>query len=132
MAMPNLLSRGLHIFNSFLTKKNSKILSIPASLLIGHAAYSYGTQQEIRVVIEKKYDITTEGYTNFMVKANNREFSIPYSLWYWQYNVPEKFNKLDEGKEYNIKYYGFRCPPIGLFPNIVGIEEVINEDVNKT
>jgi hypothetical protein len=133
MITPNLFTNTLRLFKPLLSKdiisnKPKYFIGSTIMLFAGHATYAYGTQQKERIFIEKKYDIVGNGNTSFMITANNKEYSIPYSLWYWQYDVPEKFNAIEVAKEYNVKYYGFRFAPFGIFPNIVDINDI--NDIN--
>jgi hypothetical protein len=62
------------------------------------------------------------GYTDFMIIDNKgRHFNVNNSLWYWKWNSIEDWHNIDEKSEEKllIKYYGWRVPLLGLFPNIM-------------
>ena len=63
------------------------------------------------------------GYTEFMVIDNKgRHFNVNNSFWYNKWNSLEDWHNIKENGEINIKYYGWRIPFLGLFPNIVNSE----------
>lgn len=91
---------------------------------VGHMAYAYGVRSEEVVTIKSKYQIFNTTHTDFAVNTiDNKQLMIPSSLWYWQFNVTEKWNSLEEGKTYNVSTYGIRVPALGMFPNIVSISD---------
>lgn len=37
--------------------------------------------------------------------GKDHHFVIPYSLWYWQFNVPKIWKRTEIGATYRVKYY---------------------------
>ena len=69
--------------------------------------------------IVKKYKMVRNGFTEFMViDEKDRHFNINNSVWYWKWDSVEDWSKIKEGDELYFKYYGWRVPSLGLFPNI--------------
>lgn len=98
--------------------------SIVALGVFMHATYSYGSRRNDieKITIENKYQIFNKGTTHFVVSTTKgKQMIIPYSLWYWQFDVPEKWDSLEVGKTYKVKTYGYRIPFLGMFENIVQI-----------
>lgn len=59
-----------------------------------------------------------------MINDNeNKQFIIPMSLWYWQWDAPEIWCKAEENKTYNITTYGYRIPMLCIYPNIIKIQK---------
>ena len=84
-----------------------------------HCTYTLGTSKNEQLTIVKKYKMVRNGYTEFMViDENERHFNVNNSLWYWKWNSIEDWTKIKEGDNFNFKYYGWRVPVLGLFPNI--------------
>ena len=53
-----------------------------------------------------------------IIDNEGRHFNINNSLWYWKWNSIEEWHKIKEGSVIKFKYYGWRIPLFGLFPNI--------------
>ena len=84
-----------------------------------HGAYALTTNQVEKTIIIKKYTMVRNGFTEFMVIDNkDRHFNINNSLWYWKWNSIEDWSNIKEGDEIRLKYYGWRIPILGLFPNV--------------
>ena len=97
---------------------NAKIILL-STLTSFHCAYALNTSITEKIKIVKKYKMVRNGYTDFMVIDNkNRHFNVNNSLWYWKWNSIEDWSNIKEGNEINLKYYGWRVPLLGLFPNI--------------
>ena len=84
-----------------------------------HCGYAISTNQKDKIIIVKKYKMVKNGFTEFMVIDNKgRHFNVNNSLWYCKWNSIEDWYNIKEGDNIRIKYYGWRVPLIGLFPNI--------------
>ena len=87
---------------------------------IGHLTYTLATTEKDKSIIKKKYKMERNGFTDFMViDDRGRHFNINNSFWYWKWNSIEDWHKMETSKEITIKYYGWRVPLLGLFPNII-------------
>lgn len=93
-------------------------------ILIGHGIYAYETEKKEEIHVVKKYKMNRNGFTEFMIiDDKGRHFNVNNSFWYWRWDSVEDWHRIDE-KEKNrgklfIKYYGWRIPALGLFPNII-------------
>jgi hypothetical protein len=110
--------------NTLIITKNSadivKKLSISLGICSLHGVYVFSTSENEEIKIVKKYTMDRNGFTNFMVIDNkNRHFNVNNSVWYWKWDSIEDWSTLQENSIVNVKYYGWRIPFIGLFPNIV-------------
>jgi hypothetical protein len=97
------------------------------SLLIGgvHGLYSLSTEKNEEIKVENKYKMVNYGFTNFMVVDNKgRHFNVNNSFWYWKWDGIEEWENIDWGSKIVAKYYGWRVPFLGLFPNIVDTKKV--------
>ena len=85
----------------------------------GNAIYSYGTYKTDTIRISKLYTYTNNSNSDFMiVDKNEKHYNCNNSFWYWKWNSIEDWSKLKENDSINIKYYGYRIPLFGFFPNI--------------
>lgn len=85
-----------------------------------HALYAYGTGNKEDIKICNKYNMVNKGDTQFMiVDDKGRHFNVNNSLWYWKWDSVEDWESMKKDDMLNVKYYGFRSPFLGLFPNIV-------------
>ncbi len=95
-------------------------VSVLSAILIGHGIYAITTVKDDMITVVKKYKMNRNGFTDFMIIDNNgRHFNVNNSLWYWKWDSIEDWYKIEEKTNINIKYYGWRWPVCGLFPNIV-------------
>jgi hypothetical protein len=86
----------------------------------GHGVYAFGTSETKFIKIKQKYTFDRNGFTEFMIiDENNKHYNVNNSIWYWKWNSIEDWHNLETSKEISIKYYGWRVPLFGLFPNIV-------------
>lgn len=53
-----------------------------------------------------------------IIDTSNKHYCVNNSFWYWKWNSIEDYYNLKENKKINIRYYGFRIPLFGIFPNI--------------
>jgi hypothetical protein len=89
-------------------------------LTYGHGLFALGTNKIEEISITKKYKYVSNGYTNFMiVDDKGRHFNINNSFWYWKWNSIEDWSSIKENSTINAKFYGWRVPLFGIFPNIV-------------
>lgn len=95
-------------------------LPILSILLGGHICYAIGTKEEKEIIVVKKYKFDRNGFTEFMVvDINGKHYNINNSLWYWKWNSIEDWSSIKENSTINAKFYGWRVPIFGIFPNIV-------------
>ena len=93
-----------------------------SSFLVGHGIYAYSTEEKDAIVVTKKYKMNRNGFTDFMViDDKGRHFNVNNSLWYWKWDSIEDWHKIEEKSEEKlfIRYYGWRMPLLGIFPNII-------------
>ena len=114
---------GSNIFtkNSYGNIKDVQYSILALSFMGGiHAIYAYSTNNKEDIKISNKYQIVNKGETQLMiVDDKGRHFNVNNSLWYWKWDSIEDWEKINKGDSLKVKYYGFRSPFLGLFPNIV-------------
>jgi hypothetical protein len=67
-----------------------------------------------------------------IIDENNKHYNVNNSFWYWKWNSIEDWSTLRENESINIKYYGYRIPFLGFFPNIVCSKDEVLEKNNET
>ena len=86
-----------------------------------HGAYVYSTKKQETIYVLDTYQRVHCGSTFFMVvDGEGRHFNVGNSLWFWRWNAVEDWYRIQRGYPLTIKRYGWRIPPLGLFPTIVG------------
>lgn len=119
--------KSYNLYNSFQTN-NQEINNIirlytigaTATLLLGNCVYALGTVENKQIKISKKYKFNRCGFTEFMIVDNNgKHYNVNNSLWYWKWDSIEDWNELEASNDVIVKYYGWRVPLFGLFPNII-------------
>lgn len=84
-----------------------------------HLAYTFTTSTKDKSTVIKKYKMVRNGFTDFMIiDDKGRHFNVNNSLWFWKWNSIEDWHNIKEGDQLNFKYYGWRVPFLGFFPNI--------------
>jgi hypothetical protein len=92
---------------------------------VGHFSYAIGTAEDKFIKLKQKYTFDRNGFTEFMIiDENGNHYNVNNSVWYWKWNSIEDWHKLETNKEINVKYYGWRVPLFGLFPNIIMSRQV--------
>jgi len=107
------------------TPTNLKIVTFGT---VCHMGYAYGSKSSDEVEVASKYQIWgTKGVgTHFVINTTDgRQFLIPSSLWYWQFDVAERWNAMIVGKKYKVDVYGYRVPALGTYPNIIGYSDKV-------
>jgi hypothetical protein len=88
--------------------------------LTGHGIYALSTSKKDSSIVVQKYKMVRNGFTEFMIiDDKGRHFNVNNSLWYWKWNSIEDWSNIKEGDALYFKYYGWRLPFLGLFPNII-------------
>ena len=62
-----------------------------------------------------------------LVTTDDESFLNEENFWFGKWNTRDLFNELKVGGKYKIQYYGWREPFYSTFPNILSVEEVIDE-----
>lgn len=89
-------------------------------ITFGNLCYAIGTKEEKEIFVSKKYKFDRNGFTEFMVvDINGKHYNINNSLWYWKWNSIEDWYSVKENSTINVKFYGWRVPIFGIFPNII-------------
>jgi len=141
--------------NFFEFIKNEINFVVPNILKLGifglatgcHLCYAIGTKKEKNILINKKYEFTKQGFTEFMIiDETGKHYNVNNSLWYWKWNSIEDWNLIETNSRINVKYYGWRIPMLGVFPVIFSTKEkeknpnntvnytlnnIMNNDVDK-
>jgi aldehyde:ferredoxin oxidoreductase len=92
-----------------------------------YCIYVVVTTETKNITVMKKYKYTTYGFTKFMiVDENGVHYCITNSLLYCKWSNMEVWHNIDTNKEFIMKYYGWRVPILGMFPNIVVSKQVVN------
>ncbi len=112
----------IFIFNNSNNEPHKILFKIGfcANILLGHCIYVSTTEKKELITVEKKYTMDRQGFTDFMIIDNKgRHFNVSNSFWYWKWNSIEDWHKINTCDTLFIKYYGYRIPVFGIFPNIV-------------
>ena len=62
-----------------------------------------------------------------LVTTDGESYLNEDNFWFGKWNTRDLFNQLKVGGKYKITYYGWREPFYSTFPNILSVEEVIDE-----
>ena len=108
-------------------------LGIIGTIFGGHACYAYGTKSTDVIMVSKTYMYTQNGWTQFMIiDKRGKHYNVNNSFWYCKWNSIEDWNKIEMNDIIHVKYYGYRIPFLGIFPNIVKSRDISKEQPTKT
>jgi hypothetical protein len=108
--------------------------TIAIGITLGHCIYALKTEKNKLIKVNKKYKFTKNGFTEFMIiDENGNHYNINNSIWYWKWDSIEDWHKIETSKEIVIKYYGWRIPLFGMFPNIImSKQEEVLESISSS
>ena len=79
-----------------------------------------GTNENGMMVVDSADDL-------MLITTDGECFVNMENFWFQKFNTRDPFNQLKVNGTYRIKYYGWREPFNSGFPNILSVEEVIDE-----
>lgn len=101
---------------------NAGSLKLGTAIVVSDIGYTYGTTTKKQIVVASKYKFDRRGYTDFMVVDNaGNHYSVNNSFWFMKWDSVEDWHSIELNKPLDIKYFGWRVPVFGTFPNIVKI-----------
>lgn len=99
-------------------------------LLSCHFLYINYSCNKKELIVKDKYTYVKAGFTHFMIiDHNNIHYNIHNSFWYGKWDSVEDWTNIKIGEHLRVKYYGYRFPLFGMFPNIVDTKH--DEDSDK-
>jgi hypothetical protein len=95
--------------------------------LLAGAAYQYGTAEDVTFTVRKterivEAEATDEGSrvtSKYLVFTDRETFENTDTLFYWKWNSSDLYGKLETGRTYRAKVYGWRVPIFSWYRNIV-------------
>ncbi len=98
-------------------------IKLGTAIVISDMGYAYGTATKKQIVVASKYKFDRRGFTDFMVVDNDgNHYSVNNSLWFMKWDSIEDWHSIPLNKPLDVKYFGWRVPVFGAFPNIVKIK----------
>jgi hypothetical protein len=84
--------------------------------------YTYGTARKITIEVTDKDRITTGGETYWLVFTKDHDVLQNTDTWFWlKFNSSTVQGRLERGKTYIVRVYGWRFGLFSMYPNIVSI-----------
>jgi len=103
--------------------KNSLMICFGSVGISLHCSYALFTCKNKIIKVDKKYKFVRNGFTEFMIiDQNGKHYNVNNSFWFWKWDSNEDWHKI-QNTEIKIKYYGWRIPLFGVFPNIIMSEQ---------
>jgi hypothetical protein len=66
-----------------------------------------------------------------IVDTENNHYKVGNNLWFWKWDSIEDWSSIKKGTGLPISYYGFRVPFFGIFPNVVEINDINYNTIDK-
>lgn len=123
------MSRSLfYLFGNFTKYFSAEAtVKIATVIVVSDIGYTYGTTATKQIVVASKYKFDRGGFTDFMVvDKEGNHYRVNNSLWFMKWDSIEDWHSIAKNKPLDIKYFGWRVPLFGAFPNIVKINKVSN------
>lgn len=123
--MSRTFGRFIKPFLKILNEENSglgtiAVTTIGITCVATHCIYSYMTCKVSTIIVKDKLVFNRDGNSEFIVRDNNDIlYNMNNSLWHWKWDSIEDWFNIKKGNKVVIKYYGWRVPLFGIFPNIV-------------
>lgn len=99
-----------------------------ACFLGSQGCYSYATSDSVVIVVNKTERVTVgrgkSVASKYLVFTDGETFENTDAIWYWKWNSSDIHGRLEPGKAYRVKCYGWRIPILSVYRNIVSAEEV--------
>lgn len=100
---------------------------IATAIIVSDMVYTYGTTTTKQIIVANKYKFDIRGFTDFMVvDQEGNHYSVNNSAWFMKWDSIEDWHSIAKNKPLDVKYFGWRVPFFGTFPNIVRINKVSN------
>lgn len=118
------------MFNSI---RNTKLYRMAKySLIMGSMAkggYIYSTNFTKEITVSKSFHrYTNRGNNDYLIADEHHNlYRVSESLWFWQWWPTELWSSMKEGQKYHIVGYGIRIRKLGIYPNIVRVNNPIDE-----
>lgn len=100
-----------------------------------NAPYQLLTQRTLDKVLIKDKQISTQTdketgtvESTYLIYTDHGVFRNDDAGWFLKYNSSDFYGKLDKDKYYRLKVYGFRIPIFSMYPNIVRVKELSEEN----
>lgn len=109
------------------------IILVAAILFFTTPLYVYCTKRTVQFIVKEKGTLThgyvTNGngqtWTEFMIYTqDNRSFKNINTIWYWKWHSTELQTKLEVGKKYSAKIYGWRIGLLDIYPNLINADKI--------
>ena len=65
-----------------------------------------------------------------VIDSYGNHYNVNNSFWYWKWDSIEDWSSIEANKNLNMKYYGWRVPILGFFPNIVSTQNNKNKKID--
>lgn len=105
--------------------KKAFIGVVAAIALMGcFSVYSaYGTIETSTVTVTGKDRVVGKEDSKWIVMTDVVSLENTDSFLHLKFNSTDLQGQLEEGKMYNVTYYGYRVPFMSMYPNIINVEE---------
>ena len=100
---------------------------IGSAIAVTHLGFALVTLNGDRIIVDSKYKFDRNGFTEFMiVDKNGKHYNVNNSVWFFKWDSIEDWHSIEEGKQIDISYYGWRFPFLGMFPNVYRVKKIDN------
>jgi hypothetical protein len=103
------------------------LLGLFVVILVIDIVYIYATAFTKTVTITEKQEFASGQGRNLSMKntvadSEGNVYAIRNTFLAWYFTASENYMKIEKGKTYTIKGYGWRVPILGMYPNITDVK----------
>ena len=85
---------------------------------------AYGTQAEVTFTVTGKERVHSGQSGRYLVFTDAGTFEVTDSIFHGRFDSSDLYGRMQEGKTYRAKVYGFRIEISSAYQNILSVEEV--------
>jgi len=111
-------------------RRKEAIVGISAIVLLilavaGFALAWFASEEEKIVTVKEKWVKYHGNDAKYLFSdTEGNVYCITDNIFLWRWDASNRYAKLEEGKTYKIKFYGWRIPILSQYQNAIEIEEI--------
>lgn len=98
-------------------------VAVMCSVGIIHIANEYLKESEIEIMVKDKERVVYNNGSKYLVWTENEVFKNTDQLLKWKFNSSDLQGKLEKGKAYRCKVYGWRISILSKYRNLISCED---------
>ena len=85
-------------------------------------AYQKITVDDLNCKVQEKERIANSGGGKYLIFCEDKVLENTDAMFHLKFDSSDIYRKIETGKEYNFKVYGWRIKPLSIYKNIIKIK----------